>query len=106
MIQTALKWSLDNVTTLRTVVHSKQASLSCNDQEEGYEATLVVRERIMEELTVQELAELQSAQQKALLEEEEKDGEKVGSYVIRSSVEKWNQCQDCFEKHTLVMTWL
>ncbi|KAM6451670.1 uncharacterized protein PHA67_018236 [Liasis olivaceus] len=56
-----------------------------------------------EELTTEELAELQSEQQKMLVEEhsteEEEDTEEVSSDVIKSIMEKWNECQDFFEKH-------
>ncbi|KAM6467503.1 uncharacterized protein PHA67_012932 [Liasis olivaceus] len=56
-----------------------------------------------EELTAEELAELQSEQQKALVEEhsteEEEDREEVSSDVIKSIMEKWNECQDFFEEH-------
>ncbi|KAM6468469.1 uncharacterized protein PHA67_007400 [Liasis olivaceus] len=56
-----------------------------------------------EELTTEELAELQSEQQKALVEEhsteEEEDREEVSSDVIKSIMEKWNEYQDFFEKH-------
>ncbi|KAF7235332.1 Tigger transposable element-derived protein 1 [Varanus komodoensis] len=56
-----------------------------------------------EELTTEELAELQSEQQKALVEkhstEEEEGREEVSSDVIQSIMGKWNECQDFFEKH-------
>ncbi|KAM6435888.1 tigger transposable element-derived protein 1-like [Liasis olivaceus] len=56
-----------------------------------------------EELTMEELAELQSEQQKALGQEhsteEEEDGEEVSSEVIQSIMAKWNECQDFLEKH-------
>ncbi|XP_044302391.1 tigger transposable element-derived protein 1-like [Varanus komodoensis] len=55
-----------------------------------------------EELTAEELAELQSEQQKALAEEhstEEEEGREVSSDVIQSIMKKWNECQDFFEKH-------
>ncbi|KAM6448559.1 uncharacterized protein PHA67_020759 [Liasis olivaceus] len=54
---------------------------------------------------IEELVEdqLQSEQQKALGEEhsteEEEDREEVSSDVIKSIMEKWNECQDFFEKH-------
>ncbi|KAM6467107.1 uncharacterized protein PHA67_012646 [Liasis olivaceus] len=56
-----------------------------------------------EELTTEELAELQSEQQKALGQEhsteEEEDREEVSSEVIQSIMAKWNECQDFLEKH-------
>ncbi|KAF7254442.1 hypothetical protein EYD10_00330, partial [Varanus komodoensis] len=55
------------------------------------------------ELTTEELAELQREQQKALAEEdsteEEEDREEVSSDAIPSIIQKWNECQDFFEKH-------
>ncbi|KAF7244136.1 Palladin [Varanus komodoensis] len=57
----------------------------------------------IEELTTEELAELQSEQQKALAEEdsteEEEDREEVSSDAIQSIMKKWNECQDFLEKH-------
>ncbi|KAF7248158.1 Ubiquitin-conjugating enzyme E2 K [Varanus komodoensis] len=57
----------------------------------------------IEELMTEELAELQSEQQKALAEEdsteEEEDREEVSSDVIQSIWKKWNECQGFFEKH-------
>ncbi|KAF7237279.1 Guanine nucleotide exchange factor VAV2 [Varanus komodoensis] len=62
----------------------------------------------IEELTTEELAELQSEQQKALAEEdptgEEEDREEASSDVIQSIMKKWNECQDFFEKHHPSMT--
>ncbi|KAF7254643.1 hypothetical protein EYD10_01489, partial [Varanus komodoensis] len=57
----------------------------------------------IEELTIEDLAELRSEQQKALAEEdsteEAEDREEVSSDVIQSIMKKWNECQDFFEKH-------
>ncbi|KAF7248765.1 Myocardin-related transcription factor B [Varanus komodoensis] len=56
----------------------------------------------IEELTTEELAELQSEQQKVLAEEdstEEEDREEVSRDVVQSVMKKWNECQDFFEKH-------
>ncbi|KAF7239054.1 Ras GTPase-activating protein-binding protein 2 [Varanus komodoensis] len=57
----------------------------------------------IEELSTEELAELQSEQQKTLAEEdsteEEEDWEEVSSDVKQSIMKKWNECQDFFEKH-------
>lgn len=60
-----------------------------------------VVELVEEDLMPEELAELQSEQQKVLVEhspEEERDREEVSTDVIQSIKGKWNECQDFFEK--------
>ncbi|XP_040286123.1 tigger transposable element-derived protein 1-like [Bufo bufo] len=69
---------------------------------DGADVEELVKEH-REELTTEELSELHSEQQKALLEEhsteEEEEREEVSSDAIKSIMQKWNECHDFFEKH-------